>query len=126
MTTVTREYLQTNFTSVRSLKKTDEAAIKIVSGPDGAFYVLKKTRRTGLPYARLQALTHPALPKIYYVDEAEGFTLVLEEYINGRNLADLAATGSLPPEQVEDIALQLCSVLSLLHRQPDPAPGYQA
>ena len=116
MTTLTREYLQNNFTSIRSLKQTDEAALKIVSGPDGSFYMLKETRRTGLPYVRLQSLSHPALPKIYYVEETGGTTLILEEYINGRNLADLAATGSLPQDQVQDIALQLCSVLSLLHR----------
>lgn len=115
MTTAAQEYLQSNFTLIRVLKQTDTASITIVSDEDKTFYVLKKSRRTGLPYRQLQALTHPALPRIYYVQETDGETTVLEEYINGKNLASLTAAGPLPEKQVQDIALQICQVLSFLH-----------
>src|SRR5574344_85442 len=115
MTTAAQEYLQSNFTLIRVLKQTDTASITIVSDEDKTFYVLKKSRRTGLPYRQLQALTHPALPRIYYVQETDGEATVLEEYINGKNLASLTAAGPLPEKQVQDIALQICQVLSFLH-----------
>lgn len=115
MTTAATAYLLNNFTPVRTLKQTATASVAIVTGEDKTFYVLKKSQRTGLPYQQLQALSHPALPRIYFVQEENGVTTVLEEYINGKNLANLAAAGPLPESQVQDIALQVCQALAFLH-----------
>jgi hypothetical protein len=115
MTTAAQEYLHNNFTLIRVLKQTDQSSISIVSDADKIFYVLKQSRRTGLPYRQLQELQHPALPRIYSVQETDGETTVLEEYINGKNLAALTAAGPLPEKQVQDIALQICQALTFLH-----------
>ena len=82
MTTAAAAYLLNNFTPVRTLKQTATASVAIVTGEDKTFYVLKKSQRTGLPYQQLQALSHPALPRIYFVQEENGVTTVLEEYID--------------------------------------------
>ena len=115
MDTAAQEYLHTNFTLVRELKSTAQSHVAIVSDQGGSFYVLKEIKRTGLPYHDLQKLQHPALPQIYYVNETAGQTTVLEEYVNGKNLANALALQAFSEKQVQDIAGQLCKVLAFLH-----------
>ena len=110
-----QEYLSTNFTLVRELKNTPQSHVTIVSDQGGSFYVLKEIKRTGLPYQDLQKLKHPALPQIYYVNETAEQTTVLEEYVNGKNLADALTLQPFSEEQVQNIASQLCKVLAFLH-----------
>ena len=115
MATAAEEYLRTNFTFVRELKASPDNHITIVSDQGGAFFVLKETKRTGLPYSLLQKLSHPALPQIYYVNETAAGTTILEEYINGKTLDILRTLKPLSEEQVQAIAIQICQALSFLH-----------
>ena len=76
----------------------------------------------------LSALSHPHLPRIHahftdpdhwylVMDFIEGETL--EQYLHTTSAADKYAIRALPLDEVLDIALQLCGVLTYLHtRQP--------
>ncbi len=57
----------------------------------------------------------PWLPRIEAVEERDGVTAVLEEYIQGDSLAFLLKGGPLPEEQALSIAVQLCRALETLH-----------
>jgi serine/threonine-protein kinase len=72
----------------------------------------------------LSTLEHPAIPTIYdffFDDELKRFYLVMK-YISGGDLASrLNATreGRLDERTVTDWAIQICDVLSYLHRHPE-------
>ena len=71
----------------------------------------------------LRGLNHPYLPSIVdCIDEGDdGSILTVMDYIEGRTLSDiLSHYGAQPQERVVKWALQLCDVLSYLHRQTPP------
>ena len=71
----------------------------------------------------LATLNHPAIPQVYdYFTEGKRSYLVLE-YISGKDLEAMLAEveGFLREEKVVEWAVQLCDVLSYLHRhEPHP------
>ena len=69
----------------------------------------------------LKKLEHPALPGIVdRLEEEDGVFLVME-YIPGRNLeACLKSHGPFESDRVRAWALELCGILSYLHRQEPP------
>jgi outer membrane protein assembly factor BamB len=70
----------------------------------------------------LASLNHPAIPKIFdYFTEGIRSYLVLE-YIDGEDLEALMGDTEqmLPLDRVVDWAIQICDVLSYLHRQNPP------
>jgi outer membrane protein assembly factor BamB len=70
----------------------------------------------------LASLNHPAIPKIYdYFTEGIRSYLVLE-YIEGENLETFMGDTEelLPHKRVVGWAIQICDVLSYLHRQEPP------
>ncbi len=71
----------------------------------------------------LRDLSHPYLPSIAdCIDEGDDDSiLTVMDYIEGRTLSDiLSHYGAQPQERVVKWALQLCDVLSYLHRQTPP------
>lgn len=67
-------------------------------------------------YKKLQSLKIPGIPPIYNVFDKDGAFYVIEEYINGSNLAEIIASrGSLPAGEVKSIVLKLCNILAPLH-----------
>ncbi len=68
-------------------------------------------------YKQLQEIEHHILPQIYYVYQDDDMLLVIEEYINGQSLAEyLSVQKVIPDNEIEDILLQLCKGLAMLHR----------
>ncbi len=69
----------------------------------------------------LKKLEHPALPGIVdRLEEEDGVFLVME-YIPGRNLeACLKSHGPFESDRIRAWALELCGILSYLHRQEPP------
>lgn len=57
----------------------------------------------------------PYLPRVYEVAEHEGRVVVLEEYIEGDNLADMLTSGLFTPSESTAILRQLCQALWVLH-----------
>ncbi|MCR5177986.1 MAG: serine/threonine protein kinase [Lachnospiraceae bacterium] len=71
----------------------------------------------------LRSLNHPCLPSIIdCIDEGDdGSILTVMNYIEGKTLSEiLSGYGAQPQERVVKWALQLCDVLSYLHRQTPP------
>jgi serine/threonine protein kinase/outer membrane protein assembly factor BamB len=73
--------------------------------------------------ALLATLSHPAIPRIYDYFAANGLVYLVLEFIDGQDLERLLSTRKLPfsDEQVTRWALEIASVLEMLHaQQPDP------
>ena len=111
-------FIQDNFKQVSVLKERNGGMTEIVIDAEHAIYIRKTIPYTELPYRKLMKLPHPLLPKIYYAVEEEGHTIVIEQYVDGRNLQDiLDREGALPEETVRRVGLQLCDALEFLHGQ---------
>ncbi len=67
-------------------------------------------------------IEHPVrnMPKIYKAYESDNALIVIEEYIEGRTLADLILDGKLSQERAVHIAKVLCSILKELHNLQPP------
>ncbi len=63
-------------------------------------------------YKQLQALSHSYLPKLYDVFYTGEETIVLEEYITGKSLEEVAAT----EREITKWLIELCNVLWFLHQ----------
>lgn len=115
---VTADFINENFKRISILKESANSIIELVTDGTGAVYVRKTINAVGLPYAKLAQICCPHLPKIYYTAEANGKTLVVEEFISGVNLAaELEQRKKFTAAQVRAIALQLCDALMMLHAQ---------
>jgi serine/threonine protein kinase len=71
----------------------------------------------------LATLSHPSIPRIYDYFTHEDRSYLVLEFIHGKDLEAIIndAAGFLAEEQVLAWAIQLCDVLSFLHRhRPDP------
>ena len=69
----------------------------------------------GEVYHKLQEIDCPHLPKIYGIQEQDGQVYVLEEYIQGDTLAFLLEGSPLTQAQTEEISMQICEALKILH-----------
>lgn len=66
-------------------------------------------------YKKLQAISHPNLPKIYSAEKCDEKCKVIEEYINGITVADVLANGLYTPQGAAEVIKSLCSALDTLH-----------
>ncbi|MDY6290813.1 MAG: serine/threonine-protein kinase [Succiniclasticum sp.] len=108
-------FIQENFKQIAVLKE-GGGLTELVMDADKNVFIRKTIPYTGLPYGKLMQLSHPLLPKIYYVAEDDRNTYVIEQYVEGLNLQTLLdAKGNLPEPQVRKIGLQLCDGLEYLH-----------
>ena len=76
-------------------------------------------RKRFLREARLAArLAHPNIVRIYDSGEADGRPYIVMEHVEGETLADLLARrGKLPPDEVIELAQQVCSGLEHAHQE---------
>jgi formylglycine-generating enzyme required for sulfatase activity/dienelactone hydrolase/predicted Ser/Thr protein kinase len=63
------------------------------------------------------ALSHPNICTIYEVDDQAEKAFISMEYVEGENLREKVAKGSLPFDHVLDIALQVCAGLDEAHKK---------
>ena len=97
---------------VKELHRSEKSVVTLVIDADtGARYVRKELRGSHPIYRQLQALPHPYLPKIIQVDQHQESITLLEEYIDGANLAEI----KLPEKQTVALMEELCEVLVFLH-----------
>ncbi|HZY44382.1 MAG TPA: serine/threonine-protein kinase, partial [Anaerolineae bacterium] len=70
----------------------------------------------------LATLSHSAIPKVYDYFSEEARSYLVMEFIEGRDLEAIInnTPGFLPQEQVLDWAIQLCDVLTFLHKHTPP------
>ncbi len=110
------EFIKNGFKSISVLKNSDLGKTEVVLGIDGIVYIRKTIYRTGLPYKVLLDINHKNLPLIKYVAEDSDNTYVIEEYIDGQTLDKILFLNKRIDEKtVENIAIQLCDVLEIIH-----------
>lgn len=77
--------------------------------------VFRRFKGSAEVYQKLLDVDCPHLPQVYAAAEKDGEALVLEEYIQGDNLAMLLDSGPLTTEQTRQIAIHVCLALTVLH-----------
>lgn len=112
-----KDYLDNTFEYLRQLHKSAKNEVVLASNKNNnQLYVIKYIKNINLPYKEIKEIIHPLLPQIEYVYEDAEQTIVVEEYINGRNLAEyLAEKESLPEQDIIYLALAVCGVFKILH-----------
>lgn len=63
------------------------------------------------------ALNHPNITTIHEIDEREGRTYIVMEYVRGQTLSQLIRGRSLPVEQATEFIVAVADALSLAHRK---------
>lgn len=97
---------------VKELHCSEKSVVTLVIDADtGVRYVRKELRGSHPIYQQLQTLPHPYLPQILQVEQHQDGITLLEEYIDGANLAEI----KLPEKQAVALMEELCEVLVFLH-----------
>lgn len=97
---------------VKELHRSEKSVVTLVIDADtGVRYVRKELRGSHPIYQQLQTLPHPYLPQILQVEQHQDGITLLEEYIDGANLAEI----KLPEKQIVALMEELCEVLVFLH-----------
>ena len=60
------------------------------------------------------------MPLIYEIYESENCLIVIEEFIEGKNIADLLEKEAIPEDRAVSIAIDVCRVLERIHGLPTP------
>jgi len=63
------------------------------------------------------ALNHPNIATIYSIEEFEGETFIVMEYIEGSELRQTLRSGPLPVDEVVELGLQIAGALEAAHRK---------
>ena len=98
---------------LETLKASEKSKVYLVFDTENRRMLVEKHLQGNLPiYERLLELPHPYLPKLYEVRYGSEETIIVEEYIEGRSIAE-----SDPSEkQLRKWLLELCQVLQYLHK----------
>ena len=115
-------YMETAYEMLDVLKDAEESKVVLAYDKRGKqTCVLKQCApRSRALYEGLKELSNPHIPAVYRLIEQDGKLLVVEEYIEGRTLAELIQS---TPSQCIDEALavnilrQLCECLATLHEK---------
>lgn len=115
-------FMGTTYELLDVLKDTEESKVILAYDKRGKqTCVLKQCApRSRALYETLKELNNPHIPSIYRLIEQDGNLLVVEEYIEGRTLAELIQ--STPMQCIDetlaiDILGQLCECLAPLHEK---------
>lgn len=63
------------------------------------------------------ALNHPNVTTIHEIDEFEGQTFIVMEYVEGRTLKQIVEKETLPIKEVLNIGIQICEGLAVAHEK---------
>lgn len=98
---------------VKELHRSEKSIVTLVIDPEtGIRYVRKELKSSHPVYQQLQSLQHHYLPKIVQLEQNQDSSVLLEEYIDGANLAAI----TLPEKQTVTLMEDLCEVLVFLHQ----------
>ena len=108
--------IESDYETLRTLKNSERGRVLLLRHrQSGTRFIFRHYRGTGEVYRQLLSVSCPHLPKVMEVAERNGMAAVLEEYVQGDLLSMLLEGGCLTPAQAEDITLQLCRALWVLH-----------
>lgn len=117
-----------NYKSINILKDTANGTVEQVLGPDGKVYIRKTLPGVFLPCKELMSINNPYIVKTVQAASDEAGSYVIEDYAEGKSLADYLDEGKCFSEnEVISIAMQLCEALTylqelkLVHRDIKPS-----
>lgn len=106
-----REYF-----NMKELKTSDRGTVYIVQHKiTKRRFIYREFFGSGEVYHKMKRIESPHLPRIEAVEEENGYTYVLEEYIQGETLAFLLREGCSMEREAASIVIQLCAALDELH-----------
>lgn len=109
----------------RDAKLDRDVAIKVL--PDELASDEERLRRFQREAKILAALNHPNIAGIHGLEESQGTSYLLLEYVPGETLAERIARGSIPLDEALHVAGQIAEALEeahengIVHRQLKPA-----
>lgn len=117
-----------NYKSINILKDTANGTVEQVLGPDGKVHIRKTLPGVFLPCKELMSINNPYIVKTVQAASDEAGSYVIEDYAEGKSLADYLDEGKCFSEnEVISIAMQLCEALTylqelkLVHRDIKPS-----
>ena len=115
-------YLKNTYEILDVLKDTGENKVILAYDKRGRQNCVLKERslHSRALYETLKEISNPHIPAIYRLIEQDGKLLVVEEYVEGRTLAELIQ--SMPSQRIDEslavnILRQLCECLAPLHEK---------
>ena len=100
---------------------------------DRSNVILVKDKETGTPfikklltiydrsiYESLMKKPVPHIPKIHKIYEGENCLIIIEEYIEGKTVAEMLDVGTIPQKTAIGIAFNVCRIIDDLHNLPFP------
>lgn len=87
----------------------------------GEFFIKKLLityNRSVYEYLKDNPVAH--MPRIYEIYESDNCLIVIEEYIEGRTVADILEKDPLPEQEAVNIASSVCMILDKLHNLSTP------
>ena len=96
--------------------------VQIVSDPDTGKLFIRKYLKVYHKSIYEYLIEHPVanMPRVYYLAEGSNCLIVIEEYIEGRTVGELIASGELTDSWSLDIVRKTCEILKELHGLPNP------
>ena len=111
------EALAAHYQTLRPLKEGKRGDVTLLRHKNtGERCVLRRFSGSAAVYEKLLTIQSPHLPQILAVGEEQGRVLVLEEYVQGDDLAFLLESDVFTPRQTRTIALDVCRALWVLHQ----------
>ena len=113
-----KEVLEKEYVFIKNIKRTEDELINVLENKITHKRVLVKYLTGSLDvYKKLISISHPNLPIIYEVAQADGKSILVEEYINGITIGEFMEAERYTPKEVRKIIIELCSALELIHSQ---------
>lgn len=111
------ENLQECFEVLELIHKTAKTEIwRVAEISTKKIFILRIMCRKNLVYKYLETIKHKNLPEIIFVEENEFATYVVEEFLDGKNLAEhLKKYGAFDEDKICQIGIEICNCLEQLH-----------
>lgn len=109
-----------DYREVRSINGRED--ISLVRDPDSGILCVKKVLKTYDISVYRYLMENPVhhMPCLYGLYEGINSLVIIEEYIEGKTLADIIIEGTADVSHAADIAVQLCRILEVLHSSEKP------
>ena len=107
------KFLQNNFQLIEILKKNELGKTALIfDKKNRRLCIFKNISSNSVElYRKLKSLENEHIPKIFHIFE----TFIIEEFIEGQNLAEVLEKEKISEEKIFDWILQLCACLKILH-----------
>lgn len=74
--------------------------------------------RSVYDYLKVKPIDH--IPVINEIFESDNCLIVIEEYIEGKTIADILEEGAIPEDRAINIVVEVCRILDIIHGLPTP------